>query len=182
MRCTPANLLTLCRIPLALGLLFTAPLYPLFFLFYTLAGITDMLDGPIARRSHTASRAGARLDSIADLVFLVAALSCLLPVLSLPGWVIWAAAAIALLRCCACLVGFLKHHCFSALHTIANKATGAALFCMPYLLPLVSADWLCAALCLLAGFSAAEELAIQCLSKEALPDCKSILYLWKRQS
>ena len=45
-----------------------------------------------------------------------------------------------------------------------------------------TADWLCAALCLLAGFSAAEELAIQCLSKEALPDCKSILYLWKRQS
>ena len=35
-RCTPANLLTLCRIPLALGLLFAAPLSPLFFLFYTM--------------------------------------------------------------------------------------------------------------------------------------------------
>ena len=178
MRCTPANLLTLCRIPLALGLLFTAPLSPLFFLFYTLAGITDMLDGPIARRSHTASRAGARLDSIADLVFLVAALSCLLPVLSLPGWTIRALVAIAVLRCTAWLVGFLKYRRFTALHTLANKLTGAALFCAPYLLPWVDTDALCTALSLLAAVSAGEELAIR-LCGEAAPDCKSIFHLLK---
>ena len=180
-RCTPANLLTLCRIPLALGLLFAAPLSPLFFLFYTMAGITDMLDGPIARRSHMASRNGARLDSLADIVFLIAVLYRLLPVLSLPGWAIWAAAAIALLRCGAWLVGFLKYHRFNALHTLANKFTGAALFCVVYLLPLVSIDRLCAVLCLLAAVSAGEELAIQCLGREAAPDCKSLLYLLKHQ-
>ena len=65
---TPANLLTLTRIPLALCLLFTAPLSTSFFFLYTLAGITDMLDGPISRRTHTASRSGARLDSLADVV------------------------------------------------------------------------------------------------------------------
>ena len=178
-RCTPANLLTLCRIPLALGLLFTAPLSPLFFLFYTLAGISDMLDGPIASRSHTASGAGARLDSIADIVFLIAALSCLLPVLHLPGWIIWAAAVIAPLRCGAWLAGYLKYHRFNALHTLANKFTGASLFCAPYFLHRISMNTLCAALCLLAAASAGEELAIQCLGRETAPDCKSLFHLWK---
>lgn len=44
---SPANLLTLARIPLTLGLLFTAPLSTPFFLLYTLAGITDMLEAPL---------------------------------------------------------------------------------------------------------------------------------------
>ena len=175
----PANLLTLARIPLALGLLFTAPLSPPFFLLYTLAGITDMLDGPIARRTHTASRSGARLDSIADVVFLAAVLYCLLPALSLPHWSLWAIMAIAMLRCTAWLVGFLKYRRFTALHTLANKLTGAALFCAPYLLPRVGTDTLCAVLCLLAAVSAGEELAIQCLYREAVPDCKSIFPLLK---
>ena len=179
--CTPADLLTLARIPLGLDLLFTAPLSPLFFLIYTLAGITDMLDGLIARRTHSASRRGARLDSLADVVFLIAALFCLLPALSLPVWTVPVLAVIAVLRCTAWLVGFLKHRRFTAFHTLANKLTGAALFCSPYLLPWADTDVLCAALCLLAFVSAGEELAIQCLFRETSPDCNSILHLLKSQ-
>lgn len=177
--CTPANLLTLARIPLALGLLFTAPLSPVFFLLYTLAGITDMLDGPIARRTHTASRSGAWLDSLADVVFLISVLYRLLPVLSLPGWTIRALVAIAVLRCTAWLVGFLKYRRFTALHTLSNKLTGAALFCAPYLLPWADTDTQCAALCLVAAVSAGEEMAIQCICGEDAPDCKSIFQLLK---
>ena len=176
---TPANLLTLTRIPLALCLLFTAPLSTSFFFLYTLAGITDMLDGPISRRTHTASRSGARLDSLADVVYLAAVLYCLLPALSLPRWTLWALIAIAVLRCTAWMVGFLKYRRFIALHTLANKLTGAVLFCAPYLLPWVGTDTLCVALCLLASVSAGEELAIQCLCGEAAPDCKSIFHLLK---
>lgn len=176
---TPADLLTLARIPLSLGLLFATPLSPSFFLLYTLAGITDMLDGPIARRTHTASWRGARLDSLADVVFLAAVLYCLLPALSLPRRSLWAIMGIAVLRCTAWLVGFLKYRRFTALHTLSNKLTGAALFCAPYLLPLVGTDTLCAALCLLASLSAGEELAIQCLCGEAAPDGKSIFHLLK---
>ena len=175
---SPANLLTLARIPLTLGLLFTAPLSTPFFLLYTLAGITDMLDGPIARRTHTASRAGARLDSIADVVFLGGVLYCLLPAPSLPSWTLLALMTIAALRCTAWLVGFLKYRRFTALHTLANKLTGAALFCAPYLLPWVDTDALCTALSLLAAVSAGEEMAIR-LCGEAAPDCKSIFHLLK---
>lgn len=177
--CTPANLLTLCRIPLALFLLFVAPLSPAFFLFYVLAGITDMLDGPLARRSHTANRTGAWLDSLADTVFLAAVLFRLLPAVTLPHWAPWALLILFLLRCAAWLVGSLKFRRFAALHTIANKVTGAALFCAPFLLPLISTDMLCIALCLLAGFSAAEELMIQVRCKAFDPNVRSIISLAK---
>lgn len=176
---TPANLLTLSRIPLALLLVFVPPLSLAFFLIYTLVGITDMLDGPLARRNHTASRTGAWLDSLADAVFLAAVLCRLLPVLLLPRWIPWSLLFLFLLRCAAWLVGCLKFCRFAALHTIANKVTGATLFCAPYLLPLISTDTLCAALCLLAAFSAAEELAIQLCCKAFDPNLRSIFCLIK---
>lgn len=174
---TPANLLTLARIPLALGLLAVPPLSPAFFLLYVLSGITDMLDGPVARRTHTESRIGAKLDSLADTVFLAAVLYRLLPVLHLSRYVLWALALICFLRCGAWLIGYRKYLRFSALHTIANKVTGAALFFAPCLLLWFPSHVLCTALCLLAGLSAGEELAIQCLSREFDPNIRSILHV-----
>lgn len=174
---TPANLLTLARIPLALGLLAVPPLSPAFFLLYVLSGVTDMLDGPVARRTQTESQVGAKLDSLADIVFLAAVLYCLFPLLRLSRRFLWALALIALLRCGAWLIGYRKYRRFASLHTIGNKVTGAALFCAPCLLPWFSSHVLCAALCLLAALSAGEELAIQCLSREFDPNIRSILHL-----
>lgn len=174
---TPANLLTLARIPLALGLLAVPSLSPAFFRLYVLSGVTDMLDGPVARRTHTESRIGARLDSLADAVFLAAVLYRLLPLLHLSRRFLWTLALIGLLRCGAWMIGCWKYHRFAALHTLANKVTGAALFCAPCLLPWVPSHILCAALCILAGLSAGEELTIQCLSREFDPNIRSILHL-----
>ena len=41
-------------------------------LFYLIAGLTDMLDGILARRWGVESKFGARLDSLADFVFVLA--------------------------------------------------------------------------------------------------------------
>ena len=48
---------------------------------YTLAGLTDALDGWLARKTGTASPFGARLDSIADLLFYGILILWLFPVL-----------------------------------------------------------------------------------------------------
>lgn len=55
--------------------------FGMFFCFYTFAGITDVLDGFIARRTNTESDKGARLDSIADLMFYTVMIIRLFPVL-----------------------------------------------------------------------------------------------------
>ena len=174
---TPANLLSLARIPLALGLLAVPPLSPAFFLLYVLSGVTDMLDGAVARRTQTESSIGAKLDSLADIVFLAAVLYRLLPVLRLSRRFLWALALICLIRCGAWLVGYRKYRRFAALHTIGNKVTGGALFCAPFLLPWFPSNVLCTALCLLAALSAGEELAIQFLSREFDPNIRSILHI-----
>lgn len=47
---------------------------------YIICGITDMLDGFIARATHTTSQLGADLDSIADTIFVMVCLVEILPV------------------------------------------------------------------------------------------------------
>ena len=172
----PADLVTLVRVPAALGLLCTAPLSPSFLALYALGGLSDLLDGPVARRTGTAGLAGARLDSAADVVFAAAALLRLLPVLlpRLPGWVGAAVAAIAAIRLSAYAVGAVRFRRLTALHTAANKATGLALFAAPLALPFADLRALSAGLCALAAVSAAEELACVLAMGEYAPDTRSI--------
>ena len=86
-----ANLHTLCRLLGGLGLLALPAFSSGFWALYLFCGLTDMADGPVARRIGSASVFGARLDTAADAVFLAAAFAKLLPALTSPagsgrGW------------------------------------------------------------------------------------------------
>ena len=100
-------------------LLIMKPLSPLFMVVYTLTGVTDALDGAIARKYGTTSELGAKLDSIADLLFYTVILIRIFPVMwvTLPK-VIWVAvAAILFVRGCAYATFARKYHRFASLHT-----------------------------------------------------------------
>ena len=126
-----ANLITFCRMLLSLLLLFFPALSPGFYGLYLAAGLSDMLDGIVARRTDSASPLGARLDRIADLVFLAVCLIKLLPVLALPVWLWGWVGLIALLRLVNVVSGFVCRKKLVLLHTGANKLTGALLFLLP---------------------------------------------------
>ncbi|MBS7354046.1 MAG: CDP-alcohol phosphatidyltransferase family protein, partial [Erysipelotrichaceae bacterium] len=64
-----ANIITLTRILFSMLLLFTAAFSWDFYLCYLICGISDMLDGSVARYFHTESETGSKLDSLADFVF-----------------------------------------------------------------------------------------------------------------
>ena len=66
-----ANVITLMRIGLAISLLFIRKYSPLFLILYSICGFTDILDGYIARKTRTESKFGAKLDTIADLLFFI---------------------------------------------------------------------------------------------------------------
>ena len=112
----------------AIGLLFFDVGSVIFWVFYSVCGISDMLDGYLARRLRCESKAGAVLDSLADLVFVACCCYKLLPALAFPKWLwIWSGAIVAMKvinQICA-LVMYKK--CVFP-HTIANKVTGALLF------------------------------------------------------
>ena len=99
-----------------------------FWVLYALCGISDMLDGWLARRLHAETKAGAILDSVADIVFVACCAIRLLPVLEIPTWLwIWAGMIvfIKIVNQVSALVVY-KRLCFP--HTLANKLTGLLLF------------------------------------------------------
>jgi len=60
------NLLSASRIALCLPLLMVDAMTVPFWVLYLIAGLTDMLDGFLARRWGAESRLGARLDSLTE--------------------------------------------------------------------------------------------------------------------
>ncbi|WP_177174295.1 CDP-alcohol phosphatidyltransferase family protein [Salipaludibacillus aurantiacus] len=177
-----ANTLTGSRLVLALVLFFTEPLSFGFYAIYTLCVATDMLDGPVARKTHTASKKGAQLDSIADLIFVTIVVIIFLPMVGtlFPAWLVWPIIGIALVRIAVYVIGFIKFHQFLSLHTFGNKATGVILFSVPYMMLLMDINLLSIIALSIALVSALEELLIMIKLTTVNPDIKSICDLYRR--
>ena len=114
MRKNTANIITGSRIVFSIVMLFFPVFSPLFFVFYLLAGFSDMIDGTIARKTNTASEFGAKLDTVADLIFVVACAVKILPSIQITVWLwIWIG-LIALIKLINILYGliFQKDVCF----------------------------------------------------------------------
>ena len=57
-----ANIITGSRIVFSIAILFIPPFAPMFYVLYAAAGLTDMIDGTVARKTNTVSAFGAKLD------------------------------------------------------------------------------------------------------------------------
>ena len=64
-----ANIITISRILSSIYLLLSPVFCISFYIVYLFCGITDMVDGTIARKTKSVSELGARLDTVADSVF-----------------------------------------------------------------------------------------------------------------
>ena len=153
-----ANLITLFRIVLSIALLFLPTPSGAFGVLYLLGGVSDMADGFVARKTHTESETGAKLDSAADLLFVTVSAVKLLPLVRLNMWLwIWVA-AIALIKIAAMVLRFVRTHTFAPPHSIANKLTGVLLFLLPLTLPLVDIHYPAALVCAVATFAAMQDI------------------------
>jgi CDP-diacylglycerol--glycerol-3-phosphate 3-phosphatidyltransferase len=122
------NVISVLRIAGSLGLLFCDVAGWLFWVLYALCGISDMVDGWLARKLHVETKAGAVCDSVSDIVFVACCAIRLLPVLEIPVWLcIWAGVIvfIKMVNQISAMAVF-KRFCFP--HTSANKLTGFLLF------------------------------------------------------
>lgn len=147
-----ANLITVSRIVFSL-LLLVWPMAPdRFAIFYLLCGVSDVLDGFIARKLRTESEKGAMLDSAADLIFAVFYAVRVLPRLSLPRWLwLWTGGIAVVKLTFMLLVSHQKRKLFIR-HSWLNKLTGLLVFLLP-LMPEAKygAVFACAAATLAAG-------------------------------
>ena len=152
-----ANTITFFRIAVSIALLFCPAFSPPFYVFYIAAGLSDMLDGFVARKTDTVSKLGARLDTIADFVLVVVCLIKLLPVLRIPAWLYIWIGIIALIKVVNIISGFAVQKRFVAVHSVMNKATGVLLFLLPLAIPVLPLKYSAIVVCWAATFAAIQE-------------------------
>ena len=122
------NILSASRIALCLPLLMVDAMTMPFWVLYVIGGTTDMLDGFLARRWGVESKFGARLDSLADFVFVLAVGYKLFPWLKLPATLWMMIGLIAMVKIANAVSAYIVKHKMVFLHTKANKLTGFLLF------------------------------------------------------
>ncbi len=154
------NYITVMRMIGTVALLFTKPLSVLFFTVYALTGITDVLDGFIARKLKITSEIGAKLDSMADLIFYAVMFIMIMPFLweVLPP-VMWCAVSLVLIfRLSAYITAAIKFKRFAATHSLLNKITGALVFIIPFVILFDFFVPVCWVICFVSGIASLSEL------------------------
>ena len=178
---TPANCLTGLRLLGAVVLIFLAPLSVPFYVVYSLCGLSDALDGPVARTTGTAGDFGARLDSAADMLFYTVMVLRLIPIVwrekILQDWCWWWAVGILVFRIGIYLFALVKFGRFPTLHTMLNKISGFLTFGSAYIIRTPIAVAYFAVFCAVATLAGIEELTIHLYNRKYGGECISLWWL-----
>ena len=152
-----ANIITGSRIIFSLTLLVIPLSSAWFYVLYLFCGLTDMIDGAIARKTNAVSSFGSKLDTVADAVFMAVCAVKLLPIINLTVWLwIWIA-VIAIIKVTNIVLGFVRKKQLVTLHTVLNKITGSLLFLLPFTLQFIEPTYSFAVVCSVATIAAIEE-------------------------
>lgn len=124
------TLITCLRLIGSIALIFIAPFSTAFYAVYIMCGVSDVLDGFVARKFGWTSDIGSKIDSFADLFFYLIVLIRTIPVLwvtlPMPIWVILG--IVLFLR----LILYIKYavidHEFGHPHTYINKFSSFTVF------------------------------------------------------
>lgn len=128
------NLISLLRILLALSLLLFVHERYVFLVLYSLCGISDVLDGYIARKMNLQSTLGAKLDSIADFMMytIVIIVFCLWDLNAVVDFIAFLV-PVALLRGVNIGIIYRKFHQLGVIHTMGNKIVGLFVYSIPFI-------------------------------------------------
>ncbi len=152
-----ANIITGIRILFSIALLFCPAFSPAFFALYVAGGISDMIDGTVARKTGTVSKFGSKLDTIADIVFVTVCLLKLLPVLDVPAWLYIWIAIIAFIKLVNIVEGCISQKEFVAVHSVISKVAGCLLFIFPLTLTYIDLKYSASVICAVATIAAVYE-------------------------
>ena len=152
-----ANIITSLRILCSIAILFCPAFSGAFYALYITAGLSDIADGWIARKTNTVSAFGSKLDTVADVIFVIVCLIKLLPVIDIPRWLYVWIGVIALIKVINMVSGFVIQKQFVSIHSVMNKITGVLLFVFPLTLSFIDLKYSATAVCIFATFAAIQE-------------------------
>ena len=152
-----ANVITGLRIVFCLPLLFVPLTSVWFYALYLLCGLSDMIDGTVARKLGSVSDFGAKLDTVSDFVFIVVALIRFAPYLHIPVWLWMWIGVIAMMKLGNMVLGFVRMRKLISPHTVLNKVTGLLLFLLPVTISFVDLTYTLPIVCTVATVAAMHE-------------------------
>lgn len=152
-----ANTITIVRIICSIALLFYAPFSLPFYILYITAGLTDMIDGTVARKTGTVSELGSKFDTIADFVLVITCLIKLIPVLDIETWMYIWIMIIAEIKLINIVSGFVRYKRMIAVHSVLNRITGSMLFVLPLSVCFIELHYTVLIVCATATIAAIDE-------------------------
>ena len=163
-----ANIITGSRVAFSLPLLFVPLSSAWFYILYLFCGLTDMIDGTIARKMEAVSKFGARLDTVADFVFMFVCSIKMLPLIHIPVWLwVWII-IVALIKIFNIALVFIHKKKLISIHSVLNKTTGFALFLLPLSLTFVETTYSVATICVLTTIAVMQEVYFIAKGQEVL--------------
>ena len=152
-----ANYISISRIIMSIALLIPKIFSITFYIIYIYCGLSDMLDGFLARKYKITSEFGAKIDSIADMIFVFGSILKIIPVIEIPIAIYIWITIIILIKVFNIILGYIQYKKLTLLHTIANKITGFVLFIIPLMIGFIDIKILESLICGVATFSAIQE-------------------------
>jgi len=170
-----ANILSTLRIITAALLLWYGEFTVSFLRLFSFAGLTDLLDGPIARLTKSVSTLGSKLDTAGDVLLYVAVAKILLikKKIRMRYFLIIISAMLALLI--SAFIGLSRFGDFFFIHTVSGKLLGVNCFLLPFASFGGILDISILIISVLFVILAVESLVIQTKSSVPSPDARTVL-------
>ena len=163
-----ANIFTGSRIIFSLPLILIPLSSAWFYVFYLFCGFTDMIDGAVARRTGTAGKFGARLDTVADFAFMLVCSIKILPLVQISSWLWTWIIIVALTKIFHIALVFIRKKKLISIHSVLNKITGFTLFLLPFTLTFIESTYSVATICVLATIAVLQELGFMIKGRDLL--------------
>ena len=152
-----ANIITSIRIICSMAMLFCPVFSRAFYALYITAGVSDIVDGTIARKTGTVSEFGSKLDTVADFVLVVVCMIKLIPVIQMSTWLLVWIIMIAVIKAINLISGYAMRKEMVVLHTAMNKVSGVMLFLLPLTLKVIDLKYSGSVVSAVATFAAIQE-------------------------
>ena len=174
-----ANILSGSRIAAAIFLFFLNSVSNVFLGVYLYCGVSDLIDGPIARRTGSVSVVGATLDTVGDILTYLALAKILLMQRVVPGWVVIWMLGTAVVFAVSGFIALKRFGKFSLVHSLFGKILGISVFLLPFFIRLdLGVMWM-AVICTVSSIAAVESVIIQIFSDHLETDVRNIPKLLK---
>lgn len=156
-----ANIISCSRIAGAIILFCQNEISTLFLAVYVICGFTDLIDGPIARKTNSTSVLGAAFDTVGDVLTYLALAKILIRQNLVPLWIfIWILSAGVLFGVCA-VISKVRFGKLYLPHTYLGKIFGLTVFVLPLAMQIMPQEIWMSVICSIATIHVSELMYIQ---------------------